>query len=393
VSALVLALAAMTRPEGAFVFALVLAHRLADPSARTRGLARWVLTFAIPFGAYFLWRYQYYGFLLPNTFYAKVGDSLEQVERGLKYVGKFFIVMGVPALALPGFVLGRRVRVVSLAATITLPYLTYIAVVGGDYMALFRFMVPLMPFIALVAPLPVLALARDVRRPAAVWGAAIVVLVVVSLVPSLNLEGLPHDPPPSGPYLREHRPDHWYLKMRQVTAYPRLIAERWYVNRFHTLGTWMQRELPPEASVAYYGVGVIGYVCDRSILDMWGLNDTHIAHLSPAASATGLAGHDKRDLLYVVGREPTYILYSRHFSRVPRSAEQLSAMYLSELSELPDATRPAVVDGLRRYAVENVWLTDAPNRDAGYITVLRLTRCSTPEGCRRCPRCLSSQQQ
>jgi arabinofuranosyltransferase len=395
-SSFTLALAAMTRPEGALVFALVLAHRLADPPEGRRDLrelARWSLAFVVLFGAYFLWRYQYYGFLLPNTFYAKVGSSLEQVERGLKYVGKFFVVMGVPLLALPGFVLGWRIRLVSLAATITLPFLVYIAAVGGDYMALFRFMVPLLPFIALVVPRPILAIARDTRRPTAVWAAATAVLIVGSLVPSLNLEGLPRDPPPSGPYLRSHRPDHWYLKMRQVTAYPRLIAERWYVNRFHLLGRWMQRELPPEASVAYYGVGVIGYVCQRSILDMWGLNDTHIAHLRPATIGTGLAGHDKRDLLYVLGREPTYILYSRHFSPTPRGAEQLPAMYLAELSELPPAALPRVLDGLGRYAVENVWLTDARNHEAGYITLLRLTRCSTPEGCRRCPRCARASPQ
>jgi hypothetical protein len=390
-SSLALALAAMTRPEGAFVWALVLAHRVADSAGGrrdVRGIVRWILVFLIPLGAYVTWRYRYYGFLLPNTFYAKVGDSAEQVERGLKYVGKFFVVMGIPLLALPGFLLGSRSRLVRLAATITLPYLAYIAAVGGDYMALFRFMVPLLPFIALVAPLPVLALARDARRPRAVWATAAIVLIVVSLVPSLNLERLPRDPPPSGPYLREHRPDHWYLKMRQVTAYPRLIAERWYVNRFHVLGTWMQRELPAGASVAYYGVGVIGYVCDRSILDMWGLNDAYIAHLKPASIATGLAGHDKRDLRYVLEREPTYILYSRHFSTRPRTPEELPAMYLTELSELPAAARPVVLDRLRRYAVENVWLSDERNREAGYITLLRLTRCSTAEGCRRCPTCL-----
>jgi hypothetical protein len=124
VSSIALALAAMTRPEGALVFALVLAHRLIDPPGGrrdARALARWALGFALPFGAYVAWRYAYYGFLLPNTFYAKVGSSPDQLVRGLKYVGKFFIVMAVPALALLGFVLGRRSRIVSLAATITVP--------------------------------------------------------------------------------------------------------------------------------------------------------------------------------------------------------------------------------------------------------------------------------
>jgi hypothetical protein len=390
VSSIALALAAMTRPEGALVFALVLAHRLLDPPGGrrdARALARWALGFALPFGAYVAWRYAYYGFLLPNTFYAKVGSSPDQLVRGLKYVGKFFIVMAVPALALLGFVLGRRSRIVSLAATITVPSLAYIAVVGGDYMALFRFMVPLMPLLALAAPVPIVALAAVTRRPRATWAGALVVLAALSVLPSVNFERVRTDPPASGPWLRAHQPRHWYLKMRQHTGYARLLLERWHVNRFTLLGTWMQRELPREASAAYYGIGVIGWLCDRSILDMFGLNDAHIAHLTPATMGQGTAGHDKRDFLYVLRREPTYILYSRHFSPAPFRQEDLPGLYRRELAEIPPAMRPRALGLLARYAVENEWLTDEANRDAGYVTLLRLTRCSTDEGCRRCPRC------
>jgi arabinofuranosyltransferase len=390
ISGLIFALAAMTRPEGAFVFAITLVHRLLDPPGGRRDLprtARWALGFVIPFGAYFLWRWTYYGFLLPNTFYAKVGTTAAQVVRGIKYVGKFFIVMAVPALALAGFVMGRRRRAVSLGAAITIPYLAYILVVGGDYMALFRFTVPLLPFMALATAVPLTAFARRLPRPRVLAPVTIAVVVLVGLAPSLNLEALPVDPPPSGVYLKEHRPSHWYMKMRQHTAFPRLVSERWYVNRFTLLGQWMQRELPAGTSVAYYGIGAIGYYCDHPIIDMWGLNDTYLGHLQKATMGSGIAGHEKRDFLYVLRREPSYVLYSRHFSAKPYGASDVTTLYWRELTELSLAARATALEYLARYSVENVWMTDAANRDAGYATFLRLTRCSTDEGCRRCARC------
>jgi hypothetical protein len=390
-SSVILALAAMTRPEGCLVFGMVWLYRLADPPGGrrdARAMARWTLGFVVPFGAYFLWRYTYYGYLLPNTFYAKVGGTAAQLERGAKYVGKFFVVMGAPILALPGFVMGRRERLLALSAAIAAPYLAYILLVGGDYMAMFRFMVPIMPLLALAMPLPLIVLARRLPRPAVLAPAVAAIVVVIGLAPSLNLEGLTVNPPPSGPFLKEHvKVDNWYLRMRQHTAFPRLISERWYVNRFSLLGIWMQRELPPETSVAYYGIGAIGFYCEHPIHDMWGLNDAFLAHLEMPKMGSGIAGHEKRDFLYTLRREPSYVLYSRHFSPAPRSAGELTALYRHELAELAPAARATALTYLARYAVDNVWLTDTANREQGYATLLRLTQCSTDDGCRRCPRC------
>ena len=389
-SAVVLALAAMTRPEGVLVFVVTLAHRVWwHGRGEARAHLAWLLAFAVPFGLYFAWRYHYYGFLLPNTFYAKVGTTPDQVVRGVKYVGKFFIVMGVPLLALPAFVLGRRSFVLSYAAALSAFYIVYVALVGGDYMAYFRFLVPVLPFLCLALPLTLVAARRRWPRSAPARAAAVALLVVATLIPSANLEALPRDPPPSGPFLRAHHlPDSWYMKMRHVTAFPRLISERWYVNRFALLGTWLERHLPREASFAYYAMGVIGWTCDRAMLDMYGVNDVYIAHKTVATMGRGVAGHDKRDFLYVLRREPTYILLSRHFRTAPVGAGQLEEVYRHELASLGPAERRLAARYLARYVPDNVWLTDTANREAGYAIFLRLTACSTDEGCRRCRACL-----
>ena len=389
-SALVLALAAMTRPEGVLVFAVTLAHRVWW-RGRSHGIREhlpWIATFALPFGVYFAWRYHYYGFLLPNTFYAKVGGTVDQVVRGLKYVGKFFLVMGVPLLALPGFVLGRRSFAISYAAALSLTYLAYIALVGGDYMAYFRFVAPVTPFLCLATPLTIMAAMRRLDAPFTARAAVVAIVLACAVLPSANLEALPLDPPPSGPILKaHHQPRHWYMKMRHVTAFPRLVTERWYVNRFAAVGSWCDRHLARDASFAYYAMGVIGWDCDRAMLDMFGVNDVHIAHKRVGTMGRGLAGHEKHDFLYVLRREPSYILFSRHFRTTPIGAADLESVYSRELATLTPSERSLALRYLAHYVPDNVWLTDAANRETGYATFLRLATCSTAESCRRCARC------
>src|SRR5205807_10478401 len=67
---LAFAAAAMTRPEGLLFFALGCLHRLlAMPGRRIDGRA--LALFAGLYVPYFAWRYHYYGWLFPNTYYIK----------------------------------------------------------------------------------------------------------------------------------------------------------------------------------------------------------------------------------------------------------------------------------------------------------------------------------
>ena len=116
-SAILFALAAMTRPEAAAVFALTAAHQLAWRAGgelrrigqvrRTSEVRRTSprpllqllprtdlargLTFAALFIPYWLLRWRYYHSFFPNSFYAKVapGGPMAQLERGWHYVTQF----------------------------------------------------------------------------------------------------------------------------------------------------------------------------------------------------------------------------------------------------------------------------------------------------------------
>ena len=64
----------------------------------------------------------------------------------------------------------------------------------------------------------------------------------------------------------------------------------------------------PDALVAANAVGALGYYSDLRILDMLGLNDSHIAHHGHK-EAGQIPGHQVGDGRYVLSREPDYIIF------------------------------------------------------------------------------------
>ena len=91
-SSVLFVLLALTRPEGAYLFVICAVVFCVGDLRRgdgMHGLRRHVANvtlFTSVFGGYFVWRYQYYGSLLPNTFYAKVTGGEVQIVTGLTYL-------------------------------------------------------------------------------------------------------------------------------------------------------------------------------------------------------------------------------------------------------------------------------------------------------------------
>ena len=106
----------------------------------------WLAPAAMIYLPYFLWRYTYYGWLFPNTFYAKTGGGVGQVIRGLAYARDFLLRPGgiIGLLAVVPVLLKRNRRTL-------VPFLTcfiwalYVVGVGGDGLAMYRFAVPVLP--------------------------------------------------------------------------------------------------------------------------------------------------------------------------------------------------------------------------------------------------------
>jgi len=89
---------------------------------------------------------------------------------------------------------------------------------------------------------------------------------------------------------------------RQVE--PALEAGGYLTYSYRDLGLWLQKNTPPESSVAVSDIGAIGYFSERRIIDMFGLIDTHLARV-------GGKQHHKTDPDYVLARNPDYVVLVR----------------------------------------------------------------------------------
>ena len=153
---LLFVLAGMTRPDGMIVAVVCGLSALA-----TRSWSR-ILAYAAPlmlgYGPFLLWRYQYYGSWVPNTYYAK-SASEAWWSQGFYYLGLFFACYWLLALALPlawwqvvqksnssHTIMSRRAAF--LLAAVPSAYLLWVARVGGDFMFA-RFCLPVVPLLLL----------------------------------------------------------------------------------------------------------------------------------------------------------------------------------------------------------------------------------------------------
>jgi hypothetical protein len=108
----------MTRPDGIAYAAIGLFGRVLGTLARRqwRALPLWVLAFAVPYAAYNAWRYDYFAWWFPNTYYAKekVFRPFGWTQGGWKqvkeYTTQYGIVFAAPlvVVALTGLSTWRR---------------------------------------------------------------------------------------------------------------------------------------------------------------------------------------------------------------------------------------------------------------------------------------------
>lgn len=312
----------LTRPDGVLLavalglFALLSGYfqpgSKGVKSAWNAGL-RYGIPLLLTFGPYFAWRWSYYGYPLPNTFYAKVGTGWAQIERGIAYTSDFALSSGV-VLMIPIMVLGVVAALwhwrntanrspqdrLTLGPTIpvlqtiplllfTLLYTVYIVYVGGDHFPGFRFFVPLIPILALCTYQALTAVAPASSRLTNSYYRlkAGTTLVLWALVLGFTAVQLPASS--------------FYTPGSRVRG-EHLVAEK---NR--ELGRWLRAATPPNTIVATGIAGALPYYSGLYVIDTLGLNDLHIAHLKVEGMGSGVAGAEKTDIPYILSRHPDYI--------------------------------------------------------------------------------------
>jgi hypothetical protein len=305
-TALAFALAALTRPEGSLLFALTVLHRVLVMLARRRFTVggaelRAIGAFLVVVVPHFVWRHWYYGWWLPNTFYIKssgVGGAWQQGGYYLVRVVEQFHLWAVPLIAAAGLVVERPrgVRLLhGYALLVVGVFAVYVASVGGDFMGLFRFVMPVIPLVAVVAALGLRSALTPLTARAPLAAVAVVAVALgLHAWHAVRVDERALVVP--GPSDRGIDRPGWL---------------RWYTEDRATIGKWFGRYARPDDYAAVGGAGAQVYFSHMRSLDCYGLSDAHIAH--DVAATSSRPGHQKyAPDAYIVSRHPTIITSSNY---------------------------------------------------------------------------------
>ncbi len=250
--ALAAVLLGLARPEGVFLAGfMLLAVVYARRGSGARVILGWFLAIFLTLGlAYFLWRWRYFGYPLPNPFYKKGAGLLYWYS--LRQSFKNLLALGLPFLLV--LFLGLFVKSLRRRALVALfPIVAFCALfilISDETNYVMRFRYPILP-VLLLSFFPIgqgLVARLGGGRPWATRGAIAWPLALVLM---------------AGLALYEHQA-YRYLAPRRMGLYDAALLLREYSRRNYALATTEAGLLPL-------------YSTWRAV-DAWGLNGAFIAH-------------------------------------------------------------------------------------------------------------------
>jgi hypothetical protein len=308
-SSIAFAAGALVRPDAVVawaVTALFKARRLHDARQRRgqlRALAVWAAAFALPFGAYWLWRWNYYGDFYPNTYYLKTGEPFEVANRGWAYAVTFARLYSawllLPALLAAWREDTRGARPLLYMLALFGAWWAYVLYAGGDWMPYYRFFVPILPIFYVAAihgaiDIADAALGARRRQVAVFAGVGAAALAAITAIAPHDADAAKHPP-------------------RSPSA---ILQGNVDIPRHRAIGLWMRANIPADYHIAQIATGIVPYYSRLPTIDMLGVNDRFIAH-SDMPLGRVAPGHEKHDGGYVLSRKPEFIWLGLALEAVP----------------------------------------------------------------------------
>lgn len=299
------AAAILTRMDSAVLcvplggMALTVAWRSRD---KARCLVALIVPVGVAVGGWLVWKLGYYGDVLPNTYYAKVGWSWSKGWNGVLYLARFLhwylLWPFLGALFLHAVKVrgagerGGRVGWRLLSASCAV-WVVYVCGVSGDFME-FRFWVPICPWLfILIARAGVEDLGRWLNRPLLAGALTVLVLGASSWRHAVWFRGISED-----------------KTLDSIESLGSFYG-RYPDHNWDRVGRRLGQELSGTGAVlAIHAVGAIPYYSRLETVDMLGLNDRDVARYGTVADP-GYArpGHQRHALLgYLKQRGVTLVL-------------------------------------------------------------------------------------
>jgi hypothetical protein len=273
----------LTRPEAMLWCPwaiLVLGLGTVAQASWRQGLKTMVLplaTYCVALAGVLVFRLAYFGYPVPNTYYAKVSPNLvANLWNGLGYLFRYlisnpvvFLVVGTWGAVLAGRLRRRHFDRSLLVALCLLPGLGIPVLVGGDHFGSFRFYQPVWPLFCLLAAWELPSWAARLT-PRLQWWAPVILLIIGWILFAM--------------------PDPYHLKNEFRIA-----------REGRETGAALQeisRDLDTSPTVAVITAGGIKYAYSGKVLDLMGLNSIEMAHAP--GSRTGVKNHSafNREIFY-----------------------------------------------------------------------------------------------
>jgi hypothetical protein len=188
----------------------------------------------------------------------------------------------------------------------SLVYITYLLVVGGDWMIANRFFVPIIPFIYILSTIGIINTVNKISSLGSKYGeikdkilnTGVIVLSILLFTVTLSL-----------------------LEYKEL-----IIKDENSKNehQWSMFGKWLKNNVESETVIAVGPAGKIPYYSELYTIDMWGLNNDYIAK---TVSKRLQAGHKKFDFEYVLSLNPEFIIGYAGFNDddIPPKYEKFNA--------------------------------------------------------------------
>jgi hypothetical protein len=261
-------LAVLTRPEAALLAAILSVCNILYSRDKRRAITSFLFAFVLPCAIYSVWKYFYFGALLPNAFYIKVLGESHRAVPGLQYV-RLFVTSTIVLIAL-SFCIGTWRNASLLAmflwAVFLIAFFAFVLPIEGLYD---RFLWPAYATFCVTGAIGLrdLVLRLNLRRFG--WFA------IVSLAANVSIVMLS---PRTQQSFAAHE-EVWDANMNHV------IQELTALPHFDSL------------RLAYGDAGYVVYESGINHIDLFGLNDTRIAHSHTVSERAAIVSSEQPDLM------------------------------------------------------------------------------------------------
>jgi len=296
----------LLRPEGMIFCGLLYFYKFIEDFSRgtknvfNKSILVEISVLFILITFYLIFRILYYGYPLPNTFYAKTEFTVQFLSRGWKYFFDFMksnLLYGI-FLFLPFVSLSDKKLRYNLwfGIYIVFVWIFLVVIIGGDVLPVHRFFLPILPIIFIMNVKAVFYLTEKIKSNKVNLSLKILFLILIIFYGIGNYESQ-------------------NSSIQKFRSY-----ESGLVKKMKIYAGWIENQIVNKSmnkkniTVAMSTIGAFSYYSGARIIDIVGLTDEYIAHHPKEVEGIDeelpvLWKERHYNAEYVLSKKPDYIIF------------------------------------------------------------------------------------